>query len=91
MPAITNALTNSVDFSALPSQLQEVISTSPVVVRENVFDGWGAIRQDFEVLETDEKTPLLSLQIMDILKPASDDFRSNRRRYEVGRSFAGFP
>lgn len=74
MAAITNALTNSVDFSGLPTQLQEVINNSPVIVRENVFDGWASIRADFEVLETDAKTPLLSLQIMDILKPATDDF-----------------
>lgn len=90
MPAITNALTNSVDFSALPSQLQEVISTSPVVVRENVFDGWGAIRQDFEVLETDEKTPLLSLQIMDILKPASDDFDPTADAIKFGARMPDF-
>lgn len=74
MAVITNTLINSVDFSGLPTQLQETISYSPIVIRENVFDGWGAIREDFEVIESDAKTPLLSLQIMDILKPATDDF-----------------
>lgn len=74
MAVITNNLINSVDFSGLPAALQETISSSPIVIRENVFDGWGAIRSDFEVIESDEKTPLLSLQIMDILKPATDDF-----------------
>lgn len=74
MAVITNNLINSVDFSGLPNALQETISSNPIVIRENVFDGWGAIRSDFEVIESDEKTPLLSLQIMDILKPASDDF-----------------
>lgn len=90
MAAITNNLINSVDFSGLPNALQETISTSPIVIRENVFDGWGAIRSDFEVIESDEKTPLLSLQIMDILKPASDDFDPTADAVKFGARLPDF-
>lgn len=74
MSVIQNDLVNSVDFSTLPDQLKSLISKNPIIVREALFDGWNSIRQTFQVIETDEKTPLISLQIMDILKPASDDF-----------------
>ncbi|SDM41577.1 hypothetical protein [Siphonobacter aquaeclarae] len=71
---IANNLVNSVDFSSLPAKLQETISANPIVFNQFLVDGFAKIREDFIVDESDEKTPLISMEVRDILQPAKDAF-----------------
>lgn len=74
MPAIANNLVNSVNIDNLPAELEETISRNPIVFNEFLIDGFSRIREDFHVMESDDKTPLVTMAVMDILQPAKDDF-----------------
>ncbi|MDQ1085638.1 hypothetical protein [Siphonobacter sp. SORGH_AS_1065] len=74
MSSIPNPLINSVDFSGLPAELKETVSRNPMLFNTILIDGFEKIRTDFNVIECDEKTPLVSLEIQDILQPAKDEF-----------------
>ncbi|MCA0229892.1 MAG: hypothetical protein LCH91_05470 [Bacteroidetes bacterium] len=75
MPPITNNLSNSsVDVSSIPSELQALVNNNPVLLSEYLMDGFGLIQKNFQVIQTDDKTPLISYEVADVLQPAKDDF-----------------
>ncbi|MDR6195915.1 hypothetical protein [Siphonobacter sp. SORGH_AS_0500] len=87
---IDNNLVNSVDISSLPAELQEVISSNPLVFNQALIDGFQKIRDDFEVIESDEKTPLVSFEIQDILQPAKDEFNPTEGAVKWGARLPEF-
>lgn len=87
---IANNLVNSVDFSTLPAQLQETISANPIVFNQFLVDGFAKIREDFTVDESDERTPLISMEIRDILQPAKDDFDPTENAVKFGARMPEF-
>ncbi|PQA59172.1 hypothetical protein [Siphonobacter curvatus] len=87
---IANSLVNSVDLSKLPAQLQETLSNKPIVFNQILVDGFEKIRQDFIVDESDEKTPLLSMEVRDILQPAKDGFDPTENAVAFGARMPEF-
>lgn len=69
MPAI-----KGYDFSKLPSALMQVFDGRKDIITNVLIDGEASLRSDFEMLVTDNKSPLINLEVMDILKAASDEF-----------------
>ncbi|GAB3790151.1 hypothetical protein GCM10028818_59850 [Spirosoma horti] len=69
MPAI-----KGYDFSKLPSELMQVFDGRKDIITDVLIDGEASLRSDFEMLVTDNKSPLINLEVMDVLKAASDDF-----------------
>ena len=62
------------DFSKLPSALMQVFDGRKELITDVLIDGEASIRSDFTMLVTDNKSPLINLEVMDILKAASDEF-----------------
>ena len=62
------------DFSKLPSALMSVFDGRKEIITDVFIDGEQSLRTDFTMLVTDNKSPLISLEVMDILKAASDEF-----------------
>lgn len=90
MPAITNSLVNSVPIADLPDALEAIIGQNPRLINDYVSDGFSKIRQDFVVDETDDKTPLINMQVMDILQPAKDDFNPTEDAIKFGARLPEF-
>ncbi|MCX6216557.1 hypothetical protein [Spirosoma sp.] len=62
------------DFSKLPTELMQVFDGRKDIVTTVLVDGEASLRADFEMLVTDNKSPLINLEVMDVLKAASDEF-----------------
>lgn len=90
MSLIANNLVNSVKFDNLPTELAETISNTPEIMNTYLADGWGKIRDDFEVREQDDRTPLLSMEVMDIMRVASDDFDPSADAVKFGARLPTF-
>lgn len=66
--------TKSYDFSKLPAALMQVFDGRKEIITDVLTDGEAKIRELYQLLVTDNKSPLVNLQIMDLLRSASDDF-----------------
>ncbi|PRY47102.1 hypothetical protein CLV58_101168 [Spirosoma oryzae] len=62
------------NFDKMPSALMQVFDGRRDIITNALIDGEAALRQDFSLLVTDNKSPLVNLEVMDVLKSASDDF-----------------
>ncbi len=62
------------DFSKMPTALMQVFDGKKEIITDVLIDGEAKIRELYNLLVTDNKSPLVNLQIMDILRAASDDF-----------------
>lgn len=90
MALIANNLVNSVKFDNLPNELADTISSTPEIMNMYLANGWGKIRSDFEVREQDDRTPLLSMEVMDIMRVASDDFDPSADAVKFGARLPTF-
>jgi len=64
----------SYDFTKLPAALMQVFDGRKEIITTVLVDGEASLRSDFTLLVTDNKSPLISLEVMDVLKAASDEF-----------------
>ncbi|OJW76340.1 hypothetical protein [Spirosoma sp. 48-14] len=78
------AQTTGYDFSKLPSALMQVFDGKKEIITDVLTDGEAKIRELYQLLVTDNKSPLVNLQIMDILRAASDDFTPSQGALQFG-------
>lgn len=87
MPVISSTQPN---FDSLPDELESLISQSPIVINESVMDGFGKIRNDFQVEQSDSKTPIVSIVTKDANQPAKDDFTPTADAVKIGAKMPTF-
>lgn len=78
------------NFDSLPDELESLISQSPVILNESVMDGFGKIRNDFQVEQSDSKTPIVSIITKDANQPAKDDFSPTADVVKIGAKLPTF-
>jgi hypothetical protein len=76
--------TKSYDFSKLPTALMQVFDGRKEIITDVLTDGEAKIRELYQLLVTDNKSPLVNLQIMDLLRAASDDFNPTAGALKFG-------
>jgi hypothetical protein len=78
------------NFATLPDELEEVIGQDPIIINDSIMDGFGKIREDFRVEQTDDKTPIFNLEVMDVNQPAKDDFNPTPDAVKIGAKLPKF-
>lgn len=63
------------DISLLPAELQTILNDNPQMFVDFMTTGMPWINQHFTVIESDGRTPLWSMEVVDFLRPAGDDWR----------------
>ncbi|GAB3990343.1 hypothetical protein GCM10028807_17300 [Spirosoma daeguense] len=66
--------TKGYDFSKLPDALKQVFDGKKEIITDVLIDGEAKLRELYNLLVTDNKSPLVNLEILDVLRAASDDF-----------------
>ncbi|WP_020603122.1 hypothetical protein [Spirosoma spitsbergense] len=84
------AQTTGYDFSKLPAALMQVFDGKKEIITDVLVDGEAKIRELYQLLVTDNKSPLINLQIMDILRAASDDFTPSAGALQFGARIPTF-
>ncbi|MVM37274.1 hypothetical protein GO730_05865 [Spirosoma sp. HMF3257] len=84
------AQTQGYDFSKLPTALMQVFDGKKEIITDVLTDGDAKIRELYNLLVTDNKSPLVNLQIMDILRAASDDFTPSAGALQFGARIPTF-
>ncbi|MGF7217494.1 hypothetical protein GGR92_003668 [Spirosoma lacussanchae] len=78
------------DFGKLPDALMQTFSGRREIITDVLTDGEAKIRELYQILVTDNKSPLINLQIMDILRAASDDFNPSEGALQFGARIPEF-
>ncbi|MVM36125.1 hypothetical protein GO755_39300 [Spirosoma sp. HMF4905] len=84
------AQTQGYDFTKLPSALMQVFDGKKEIITDVLVDGDAKIRELYQLLVTDNKSPLINLQIMDILRAATDDFSPSAGALQFGARIPSF-
>lgn len=68
----------------------QVFDGKKEIITDVLIDGEAKIRELYQLLVTDNKSPLINLQIMDILRAASDDFNPSAGALQFGARIPTF-
>lgn len=66
--------TQSLDYTAIPADLQRYVEANPEIITDLIQDGFQQINNDFDVRYADDEEVITNMRVMDILRVASDDF-----------------
>lgn len=67
-------LTQSLDTTAIPAELQRYVEANPEIITDLLQDGFQQINNDFDVRYADDEEVITNMRVMDILRVASDDY-----------------
>jgi len=62
------------DISTLPAEVQTLLNENPEIFVQYMTEGMPWINKHFTVIQSDEHTALWNLEVLDFLRPASDDW-----------------
>lgn len=68
----------------------QVFDGKKEIITDVMVDGEAKIRELYQLLVTDNKSPLVNLQIMDVLRAASDDFNPSEGALKFGARVPSF-
>lgn len=66
--------TQSLDITAIPSELKKYVEANPEIITDLVQDGFQQINKDFDIRYAQDEEVITNMRVMDILRVASDDF-----------------
>lgn len=78
------------NFEAMPASLMQVFDGRRDIITDVLTDGEAKIRELYQLLVTDNKSPLVSLEVMDLLRSASDEFKPVDGALKFGARVATF-